>query len=216
MKDNNGLNSTLITFLWKPQAFYKGLGVSPNILVPFTGVLILTFLPFIITQIIQGIDQFTIPIFMNILITWLITGIGFLLFSWGMITLLYKIMRVQASAKVVFSVLMYAMLAKGYISLLLGLIQQLMISITGIEFYYIPSISVFVSICTFVMLVIFVGFGLKWAVPSSNKQFLITFITYILINILLFISLIILAAFLLSIMFQDIGEMLRGLWSIFE
>lgn len=215
MKHINGLDSTLITFLWKPLAFYKNMKQSPNILSPFIVIFLITFIPVIILQVIQGMNEFTIPILMNALTTWLITGVGFLLISWGMITLMYKLMKVQKSAKIVLSVLLYAMLAKGYLSMLLGLILQLKISSLPMENYYGYPIW-FVSIFTYVIFIVFVGFGLKWAVPSTNKQFLITFITYILFILVLFIALIIVASMLISMLFQDIGEMLRELFRIFE
>src|SRR5699024_9852656 len=151
------------------------------------------------------------------------TNFGFLLISWGFITLLYRLLKIRNRAKVILSVLLYSLLSYSYISIFLGLFQPLWFSMMGIENNFV-GLLLFISIFTYVIFIlffygifiVFIEFGLKWAISSTDKQFLVTFITYILLIIIIFIILMILSALLISMMFQEIGEMLWEIISIFD
>src|SRR5699024_11938775 len=78
-------------------------------------------------------------------------------------------------AKVILSVLLYALLSYSYISILLGLIQPLWFSMMGTENHFV-GLLLFNTIFTYGIFIVFIGFGLKWAISSTDKQFLVTFI----------------------------------------
>src|SRR5699024_7092521 len=101
-------------------------------------------------------------------------------------------------------------------SILLGLIQPLWFSMMGTENHFV-GLLLFNTIFTYGIFIVFIGFGLKWAISSTDKQFLVTFITYILLIIIIFIILMILIDLLIiSMMFQEIGEMIWEIISIFD
>src|SRR5699024_162211 len=205
---NKGFDLTLISFLWKPKSFFTNLKESPNITAPFVMILLLNVvLPIISTILLGKFDELIMRELTFSTITGLITNFGFLLISWGFITFLYRLLKIRNRAKVILSVLLYALLSYSYISILLGLIQPLWFSMMGTENHFV-GLLLFNTIFTYGIFIVFIGFGLKWAISSTDKQFLVTFITYILLIIIIFIILMILSALLISMMFQKIGEMI--------
>ena len=72
------------------------------------------------------------------------------------------------------------------------------------------------SLIVFGILILFVGMGLKWSIPSTKKQLLIVLIGYTILNLLIFIALIVVVGMILSSLFQEIGEMIWEIISIFD
>src|SRR5699024_3668297 len=131
---NKGFALTLISFLWKPKSFFTNLKESPNITAPFVMILLLNVvLPIISTILLGKFDELIMRELTFSTITGLITNFGFLLISWGFITFLYRLLKIRNRAKVILSVLLYALLSYSYISILLGLIQPLWFSMMGTE-----------------------------------------------------------------------------------
>lgn len=211
---NKGFDLTLISFLWKPKSFFTNLKESPNIIAPFTIFFLLTFIPTIIVQI--NLQMNDISLFFRAIAVWFITNIGFLLISWGVITFLYRLLKIRNKAKVILSVLLYANLAEVYGDWLFNWIRQIRISLMGSEGGPYNHIFSFESLIVFGVLILFVGIGLKWSIPSTNKQLVIVLIGYTILNLLIFIALIVVVSMILSSLFQEIGEMLWEIISIFD
>src|SRR5699024_12636780 len=74
-----------------------------------------------------------ISLFFRAIAVWFITNIGFLLISWGVITFLYRLLKMRNKAKVILSVLLYAILAEVYGDWLFNWIRQIRISLMGRE-----------------------------------------------------------------------------------
>src|SRR5699024_2318518 len=136
---------------------------SPNITAPFVMILLLNVvLPIISTILLGKFDELIMRELTFSTITGFITNFGFLLISWGYITFLYRLLKIRNRAKVILSVLFYE-LSDSYVSILLGLIEQLCFSIKGTENHFV-GLLLFNTIFTYGIFIVFIVFGLKWAI----------------------------------------------------
>src|SRR5699024_6227720 len=119
-------------------------------------------------------------------------------------------------AKVILSVLLYANLAEVYGDWLFNWIRQIRISLMGSEGGPYNHIFSFESLIVFVILILFVGIGLKWSIPSTNNQLVIVLIEYSILNLLIFIAIIDVVIMIFTSLFQERGEMLWEIISIFD
>lgn len=138
---------------------------------------------------------------------------AFMVISWVYIYLLYRGLKVQASAKLVLSVLLYGILAGSYYSFFLFLCQQLTTLLIGNSDTLAPLFQL-LSI-DWVVYIIYVGFGLKWAIPSANKHFLIVFFTYLLLMLILVIAVVLLIIWLFITLFQEFSQMITDIFNYF-
>lgn len=179
IKINFQVSSALISFLWRPKTFFNQLRESPNIVAPLIMIFLLYSLPYCLYLLFKTETNLTISFIGYIIGIKLIGFIILTLLSWAYTILLYKWMKVETSAKLVLSVLLYGILAVSYYSFFMFLFQQLSTLLVGYNLTVLQLANN--TDLNWLVHVAYTGFGLKWAIASSNKHFLIVFITYHLI-----------------------------------
>src|SRR5699024_888893 len=102
-----------------------------------------------------------ISLFFRAIAVWFITNIGFLLLSWGVITFLYRLLKIRNKAKVILSVLLYANLAEVYGDWLCSCRRLIRISLMGSEAGAYNHIFSFASLIVFGVFIRFGRIGLK-------------------------------------------------------
>jgi len=179
----------LITFLWRPKKVFTNLRQRPIILWP------------IVISFILLISQFGIYLFymelsmQSSLFTMfrydLISNILFIIGSTIYFFVLFRLLKNKQSFLLILSVILHATLAFMYLSFFIYLVKGLMI------YLGVSSISGGTYYLDIIIYIIYLGFGLKWTLTDTTRQFLIAFLSYVALLIILMIILVIIVVLLL-------------------
>ena len=187
-----------ISFLWKPKALFSELRQYPVIISPIVIVILLLVMDAFITFLFSSptisssteLGTFSRGILINVISTGMIV-----LFTTTYVYLLYQFMKNKQRFKELLSIVLHAQLASLYIFIIFDVAFLIITRITGqnvgvLELMFIST----------VLLIIYLGMGLKWGVNGTNRQFLIVLISYIAIVIIFTIALILLLLWTLVLM----------------
>jgi uncharacterized membrane protein YhfC len=145
---------------------------------------------------------FTLSIFKIALFLNVTTTIVVVLFSTVYFYVMYRLLRNRQPFQLLLSIVLHAYFALLFSLLLIHMFSWIITSFTGEPF----DVRGFSNLSTLLFFV-YLGLGLKWGLGGTNRQFLIAFISYIVVAIIMALMIIVIYVLLLASLFNMVSDL---------